>query len=97
MVLQFFTARQIGWPLKSQIMNLLVDSVPSRATFESVGWNARRLLGVSNPQSQGHPSNVVSPLLHEHINMLGRYSFSMPDAVAKGELRPLRNPEDPDS
>jgi hypothetical protein len=24
--------------------------------------------------------------------MLGRYSFSVPDAVAKGELRPLRNP-----
>ncbi len=39
----------------------------------------------------------LSPLLHEHINMLCRYSFSMPDAVAKGELRPLRNPEDPDS
>lgn len=30
----------------------------------------------------------LSPLLHEHINMLGRYSFSVPDAVAKGELRP---------
>jgi hypothetical protein len=29
--------------------------------------------------------------------MLGRYSFSMPDAVAKGELRPLRNPEDANS
>lgn len=34
----------------------------------------------------------LSPLLHEHINMLGRYSFSVPDAVAKGELRPLRKP-----
>lgn len=34
----------------------------------------------------------LSPLLHEHINMLGRYSFSVPDAVAKGALRPLRNP-----
>ena len=34
----------------------------------------------------------LSPLLHEHINMLGRYSFSVPDGVAKGELRPLRNP-----
>jgi len=34
----------------------------------------------------------VSPLLHDHINMLGRYSFSVPDSVAKGELRPLRNP-----
>ena len=34
----------------------------------------------------------LSPLLHEHINMLGRYSFLVPDAVAKGKLRPLRNP-----
>jgi TnpA family transposase len=34
----------------------------------------------------------LSPLLHEHINMLGRYFFAIPDAVAKGELRPLRDP-----
>lgn len=38
----------------------------------------------------------LSPLLHEHINMLGRYSFSVPEAVAKGELRPLRDPADAD-
>ena len=36
----------------------------------------------------------LSPLQHEHITMLGRYSFSVPDAVAKGELRSLRNPGD---
>ena len=36
----------------------------------------------------------LSPLLHEHINMLGRYSFSVPESVAKGELRPLRDPAD---
>ncbi len=34
----------------------------------------------------------LSPLQHEHINMLGRYSFSVPEAVSRGELRPLRNP-----
>jgi TnpA family transposase len=39
----------------------------------------------------------LSPLSHEHINMLGRYSFSVPDTVAKGELRPLRDPADTDS
>ena len=38
----------------------------------------------------------LSPLQHEHINMLGRYSFLVPDAVAKGELRSLRNPADRD-
>ena len=39
----------------------------------------------------------LSPLLHEHINMLGRYSFSVPEAVANGALRPLRDPADSDS
>jgi hypothetical protein len=34
----------------------------------------------------------LSPLGHEHINMLGRYAFSLPDRIARGELRPLRNP-----
>jgi hypothetical protein len=38
----------------------------------------------------------LSPLLHEHINLLGRYSFSVPEAVAKGELRPLHDPDDND-
>jgi hypothetical protein len=36
----------------------------------------------------------LPPLLHEHIKMLGQYPFSVPEAVAKGELRPLRDPFD---
>ena len=36
----------------------------------------------------------LSPLMHPHINMMGRYSFSVPEAVVKGELRPLRNSAD---
>ena len=36
----------------------------------------------------------LSPLLHPHINMMGRYSFLVPEIVAKGELRPLRDPAD---
>ena len=31
-------------------------------------------------------------LVFEHINLLGRYAFSVPEAVTRGELRPLRNP-----
>jgi TnpA family transposase len=38
----------------------------------------------------------LSPLQHEHINMLGRYSFSVPESVSRGELRPLRNPASDD-
>jgi TnpA family transposase len=34
----------------------------------------------------------LSPLSHEHINMLGRYTFTLPEPVASGGLRPLRNP-----
>lgn len=37
----------------------------------------------------------LSPFVHErHINFLGRYSFAVPDAVMRGELRPLRDPDD---
>ena len=54
---------------------------------------------LSQLRSEGYPVRDedikrLSPLLHEHINMLGRYSFSMPEAVAKGELRPLRSSAD---
>ena len=34
----------------------------------------------------------LSPLGSRHINMLGRYAFTIPDMVARGELRPLRDP-----
>ena len=46
-----------------------------------------------------HDADVarLSPLIHEHINMLGRYSFSVPEAVSRGELRPLRNPAEQDT
>jgi len=36
----------------------------------------------------------LSPLIPEHINMLGRYSFVVPESVVRGELRPLRTPAD---
>ncbi len=31
----------------------------------------------------------LSPLIHGHINMLGHYTFSLPDDILKGELRPI--------
>lgn len=34
----------------------------------------------------------LSPLGFDHINLLGRYVFTLPDTVARGELRPLRDP-----
>ncbi|MDQ3232466.1 MAG: Tn3 family transposase [Pseudobdellovibrionaceae bacterium] len=38
----------------------------------------------------------LSPLGYSHINMLGRYSFAVPEAVQRGELRPLRGSGDGD-
>ena len=34
------------------------------------------------------------PLSYKHINFLGRYHFTLPETVANGQLRPLRNPEE---
>ena len=34
----------------------------------------------------------LSPLGYNHVNMLGRNAFTLPDTVARGELRPLRDP-----
>jgi TnpA family transposase len=38
----------------------------------------------------------LSPLQTHHINMLGRYSFLLAEAVANGGMRPLRNPNEYD-
>ncbi len=38
----------------------------------------------------------LSPLGFDHINMLGRYAFILPDQVARGELRPLLGPQNTD-
>lgn len=60
-------------------------------------WNTLYMESALNQlRAEGYPvrdEDVVrlSPLLYEHSNMLGQYSFSVPDAVAKGELRPLRD------
>ena len=38
----------------------------------------------------------LSPLVHHHITFQGRYSFALSEAVARGELRPLRDPDELD-
>lgn len=64
-------------------------------------WNTIYMDAVLDQlRSEGHPvlpddAARLSPFGHEHINMLGRYSFVVPDAVARGELRSLRGGNDP--
>ena len=62
-------------------------------------WNATYMQAVvENLQASwtlgesGRTRPRVSPLAHRHINFLGRYAFTLPEAVARGELRPLRDP-----
>jgi hypothetical protein len=53
-------------------------------------WNSHYMhAALSHLHAQGCPMNNdnvirLSPLLHEHINMLGRYSFLAPDDIANG-------------
>jgi len=35
----------------------------------------------------------LSPLEYQHVNFLGRYSFALAEPIARGELRPLRDPD----
>jgi TnpA family transposase len=61
-------------------------------------WNTIYMEAALNQlRKEGYPVKDedvarLSPLIHDHTHMLGRYSFSMPEAVARGELRPLRDP-----
>jgi hypothetical protein len=38
----------------------------------------------------------LSPLGTNHVNVLGRYHFSLPEDVARGEFRPLHDPAELD-
>ena len=42
----------------------------------------------------GDDVSRLSPLVHQNINFLGQYSFALSEAVARGQLRPLRDPEE---
>ncbi len=36
----------------------------------------------------------LSPLEHRNVNFLGLYSFTLSETVVRGQLRPLRDPDD---
>jgi len=63
-------------------------------------WNTLYMsAALEQLQAEGYPIQSedvarLSPLVFDHINLLGRYAFSVPDSVVRGELRPLRKPED---
>jgi len=63
-------------------------------------WNTIYLEAVLNQlRKEGYPVRDedvarLSPLIHDHITFLGRYYFLMTEAMARGELRPLRRETD---
>lgn len=65
-------------------------------------WNTLYLeVVLTQLRQEGYPVRDedvarLSPLIFEHINLLGRYSFTVPEAVIRGELRPLRDPAEED-
>ncbi|WP_430626202.1 Tn3 family transposase [Sulfobacillus thermotolerans] len=54
--------------------------------YMGVAVDALREDGVSIDQED---LGRLSPLSHDHITMLGQYSFQVPESVAQGRLRPL--------
>jgi len=65
-------------------------------------WNTRYMdLALSHLRTRGEtvrPEDVarLSPLKHKHINLLGRYEFTLPEALQHDEVRPLRDVTEPE-
>lgn len=65
-------------------------------------WNTRYMQrALDQVEEDGEmirPEDIerLSPLGYGHVNLLGRYSFNLAEPLARGELRPLRNPADPE-
>jgi TnpA family transposase len=65
-------------------------------------WNTRYLdAALGQIRTSGglvQPEDVerLSPLLLDHINVLGRYEFALKESIRQGCLRPLRDPDELD-
>jgi len=65
-------------------------------------WNTRYLdAALAQVRATGaavKPEDVerLSPLLLDHVDVLGRYEFALKESVRQGQLRPLRNPGERD-
>ena len=83
-------ATKRGRKISSARCGLVVNAI--------VLWNTRYMDAVlSKLQADGDAiadadARRLSPLVHKHLNFLGRYHFSLPGDVRAGELRELRDP-----
>ena len=78
-----------------KLLELPFEGLPAG---QIVLWNTRYMDAVlSKLQADGDAiadadARRLSPLVHKHLNFLGRYHFSLPGDVRGGELRELRDP-----
>ena len=93
----FGTGRGVTW------YNLVSDQFTGLVVNVIALWNTPYMEAVlAQLRQEGYPVRDedvarLSPLLFEHINLLGRYSFTVPEVVIRGELRPLRDPAEEDA
>ncbi len=63
-------------------------------------WNTRYLdaaqVHASSTTVKPEDAERLSPLLLDHINVLGRYEFNLKKSIRQGKLRPLRDPDERD-
>ncbi len=63
-------------------------------------WNTRYInLALDSLRAEGfeiaeEDVDRISLLRHEHINLLGRYHFTLTESVQRGQMRPLRDSQD---
>lgn len=50
---------------------------------------ALRWMRSNGEETGGEDIARLSPLMHGHINVLGHYTFTLPEDILKGELRTL--------
>jgi TnpA family transposase len=62
-------------------------------------WNTQYIqLALDDLLASGYPvleEDVarMSPLIHNHVRMLGTYRFALPEPLAAGQFRPLKDPD----
>ena len=68
----------------------MAQGQPAGDTSKNLGPLFRRI----GPPLATHAADItrLSPVSWRHINFLGRYEFLLPENVANGALRPLREP-----
>jgi TnpA family transposase len=90
---ELYQPYQIGQEEQLGALGLVVNAI--------VHWNTRYMeVALDLLRKEGLNINEedvkhLSPLIHDHLNIVGNYSFIVPKEIEKGHLRVLRIPEKP--